>query len=117
MVVPNLMEGFSIDEVQADYIAEMKLRNINKEYILKRTQEMKTLENEIADLKATLESNTKIKNLICRQLKAVAKKYGKPRLTEIIQEEEIVTPTKDDFIEDYGVRLFLTEQNYFKKSL
>lgn len=115
MVVPNLMDGFSIDEVQADYIAEMKLRNINKEYILKRTQEMKTLENEIADLKATLESNTKIKNLICRQLKAVAKKYGKPRLTEVIQEEEIVTPTKDDFIEDYGVRLFLTEQNYFKK--
>lgn len=115
MVVPNLMEGFSIDEVQADYIAEMKLRNINKEYILKRTQEMESLEKEIADLKATLESNTKIKNLICRQLKAVAKKYGKPRLTEIIQEEEIVTPTKDDFIEDYGVRLFLTEQNYFKK--
>ena len=76
MVVPNLMEGFSIDEVQADYIAEMKLRNINKEYILKRTQEMKTLEKEIADLQATLESNTKIKNLICRQLKAVAKKYG-----------------------------------------
>lgn len=115
MVVPNLMAGFSIDEVQAEYIGEMKLRNINKEYILKRTAEMQTLEKEIAEYRAILENETKIKNLICRQLKSVAKKYGKPRLTEIIQEEEIATPTKEDFIEDYGVRLFLTQQNYFKK--
>ena len=115
MVVPNLMDGFSIDSVQAEYIAEIKLRNINKEYLLKRTQEMEALEQEIADLQATLHSDTKIKNLICRQLKAVAKKYGKPRRTEIVQQEEILTPDKADFIEDYGIRLFLTEQNYFKK--
>lgn len=115
MVVPNLMAGFSIDAVQAEYIGEMKLRNINKEYILKRTAEMQTLEKEIAEYRSILESETKIKNLICRQLKSVAKKYGKPRLTEIVQEEEISTPTKEDFIEDYGVRLFLTKQNYFKK--
>ena len=114
MVVPNLMDGFSIDSVQAEYIAEIKLRNINKEYLLKRTQEMEALEQEIADLQATLHSETKIKNLICRQLKAVAKKYGKPRRTEIVQQEEILTPDKADFIEDYGIRLFLTEQNYFK---
>ena len=115
MVVPNLMDGFSIDSVQAEYIAEIKLRNINKEYLLKRTQEMEALEQEIAGLQATLHSDTKIKNLICRQLKAVAKKYGKPRRTEIVQQEEILTPDKADFIEDYGIRLFLTEQNYFKK--
>ncbi len=115
MVVPNLMAGFSIDEVQAEYIGEMKLRNINKEYILKRTAEMQTLEKEIAEYRSILENETKIRNLICRQLKSVAKKYGKPRLTEIVQEEEIATPTKEDFIEDYGVRLFLTKQNYFKK--
>ena len=115
MVVPNLMDGFSIDSVQAEYIAEIKLRNINKEYLLKRTQEMEALEQEIADLQATLHSDTKIKNLICRQLKAGANKYGKPRRTEIVQQEEILTPDKADFIEDYGIRLFLTEQNYFKK--
>ncbi len=115
MVVPNLMAGFSIDEVQAEYIGEMKLRNINKEYILKRTAEMQILEKEIAEYRSILENETKIRNLICRQLKSVAKKYGKPRLTEIVQEEEIATPTKEDFIEDYGVRLFLTKQNYFKK--
>lgn len=115
MVVPNLMAGFSIDEVQAEYIGEMKLRNINKEYILKRTAEMQTLEKEIAEYRSILENETKIRNLICRQLKSVAKKYGKPRLTEIVQEEEISTPTKEDFIEEYSVRLFLTKQNYFKK--
>ena len=115
MVVPNLMAVFSIDEVQAEYIGEMKLRNINKEYILKRTAEMQILEKEIAEYRSILENETKIRNLICRQLKSVAKKYGKPRLTEIVQEEEIATPTKEDFIEDYGVRLFLTKQNYFKK--
>lgn len=114
-VVPNLMEGFAIDKVQAEYIGEMKLRNINKEYILKRTQEMESLEKEIQNNKEILESDKKIKNLICHQLKAIAKKYGKPRLTEIVQAEEIETPTKEDFIEDYGIHLFLTKENYFKK--
>lgn len=115
MVVPNLMNGFEIDQIQAEYIAEIKLRNINKEYILRRIEELKTLEGEIQDLKDTLSSNTKIQNIICKQLKYVQKKFGKPRKTEIVQEEEIVTITKDDLIEDYGIRLFLTEENYFKK--
>ena len=115
LVVPNLMEGFSIDEVQAEYIAEMKLRNINKEYILKRIAELDALQREIADLDATLKSDAKIKNIICRQLKGIAKKYGKPRRTEIIQAEEIDTPREQDFVEDYGIHLILTKQNYFKK--
>lgn len=115
MVVPNLMTGFAIDEVQAEYIAEIRLRNINKEYILKRTAELDELKKEIQELQDILGSDTKIKNIICRQLKAIAKKYGQPRKTEIVQEEEIPALDKDDFIEDYGIRLFLTEQNYFKK--
>lgn len=115
MVVPNLMEGFGIDEVQAEYIAEIKLRNINKEYILRRLEELKTLKEEIRELEDTLKSETKMKNIICRQLKSVAKKYGQPRKTEIIQEEEVLTLTREDFIEDYAVKLFLTEGNYFKK--
>ncbi len=115
MVVPNLMTGFDIDEVQAEYIAEIRLRNINKEYILKRTAELDELKKEIQELQDILGSDTKIKNIICRQLKAIAKKYGQPRKTEIVQEEEIPALDKDDFIEDYGIRLFLTEQNYFKK--
>ncbi|WP_352399116.1 DNA gyrase subunit A [Anaerotignum sp.] len=115
MVVPNLMGGFDIDQIQGEYIAEIKLRNINKEYILRRIEERKTLAEEIQDLKDTLKSETKIRNIICKQLKTVQKKFGKPRKTEIVQEEEIVTITKDDLIEDYGIRLFLTEENYFKK--
>ena len=84
MVVPNLMAGFEIDEVQAEYIAEIKLRNINKEYILKRIAELDALEKEIKGLHETLRSDAKIKNIICKQLRNVAKKYGKPRKTEII---------------------------------
>lgn len=115
MVVPNLMTGFEIDQIQGEYIAEIRLRNINKEYIIKRIDELKTLEDEIQDLKDTLKSDTKIQAIICKQLKNVQKKYGKPRKTEIIQEEAVVTITKDDLIDDYGIRLFLTEENYFKK--
>ncbi len=114
-VIPNLMAGFDLDKVQAEYIAEMKLRNINKEYIIKRTNEMTTLAQEIQDLQDTLQNENKIKQIICKQLKHVAKKYGQPRCTEIIQEEKIATIKKEDFIEDYGIKLFLTEQNYFKK--
>ena len=115
MVVPNLMAGFGIDEIQADYIAEIKLRNINKEYILRRLEELETLEKEIAELNETLKNETKMKNIICRQLKNVAKKYGKPRKTEIIQEEEVPALSPEDFIEDYAIKLFLTKGNYFKK--
>lgn len=115
MVVPNLMKGFEIDAVQSEYIAEIKLRNINKEYILKRIDELDSLKNEINELTQTLNSEDKIKNIICNQLKSVAKKYGSPRKTEIITEDDIVEIPESEFIEDYGIRLFLTEQNYFKK--
>lgn len=115
MVVPNLMSGFDIDEVQAEYIAEIKLRNINKEYIINRIQELDRLEKEIADLKDTLQSDIKIKNIIANQLKAVSKKYGCPRRTEIVMAEDIMTVTEEELIDDYGIRLFLTEHNYFKK--
>lgn len=115
MVVPNLMAGFEIDEVQAEYIAEIKLRNINKEYILKRIAELDALEKEIKGLHETLRSDAKIKNIICKQLRNVAKKYGKPRKTEIIHEDDVTVLSKEDFIEDYPVTFFLTKENYFKK--
>ena len=115
MVVPNLMNAFSIDEKQSEYIAEIKLRNINKEYILKRTEELDTLKQEIQNLKDILNSEQKIKDVIASQLKQVIKKYGQDRKTEIISEDDIEEIPEHAFIEDYGIRLFLTEQNYFKK--
>ncbi|MEA5082600.1 MAG: DNA gyrase subunit A [Lachnospiraceae bacterium] len=115
MVIPNLMQGFDIDEIQAEYIAEIRLRNINKEYILNRIKELDSLRSEIQNLKDTLKSDTKIKNLICSQLNAVAKKYGKPRRTDILQAHEISEISEEDIVEDYGIKLFLTEHNYFKK--
>lgn len=115
MVIPNLMQGFDIDEIQAEYIAEIRLRNINKEYILNRIKELDSLRSEIQNLKDTLKSDTKIKNLICSQLNAVVKKYGKPRRTDILQAHEISEISEEDIVEDYGIKLFLTEHNYFKK--
>lgn len=115
MVVPNLMTEFSIDEKQGEYIAEIKLRNINKEYIFKRVEELNILEEEIESLKETLSNEEKIKMMIATQLKQVSKKYGKNRKTEIIMEEEMEEIPEQELIEDYGIRLFLTEQNYFKK--
>lgn len=114
-VIPNLMSGFAIDELQAEYIAEIKLRNINKEYILNRIQEKDDLIKDLANLNETVKSETKIKNIICSQLKAVAKKYGKDRKTEILYAEDVKEIPHEDFIEDYGIRLFLTKENYFKK--
>ncbi len=115
VVVPHLMEGFHIDEIQAEYIAEIKLRNINREYILKRLDEMERLEKEIRELGETLRSERKLKQMICKQLRDVAKKYGKPRKTEIIREDDVTVLSKEDFIEDYPVTFFLTRENYFKK--
>lgn len=115
MVIPNLMKGFDIDEIQAEYIAEIRLRNINKEYILNRIKELDSLRSEIQSLSDTLKSDTKIKNLICSQLNAVAKKYGKPRRTDILKAHEISEISEEDIVEDYGIKLFLTEHNYFKK--
>ncbi len=114
-VIPNLMAAFSLDQAQAEYIAEIKLRNINREYILNRTKEKGDLETELQRLKETLESEQKIRALICQQLKQVAKKYGKPRQTRIVPVDEVETPPQEDFVEDYGIKLFLTEENYFKK--
>ncbi|MDR1540652.1 MAG: topoisomerase IV [Clostridiales bacterium] len=115
MVLPNLMAGFSIDQLQAEYIAEIKLRNLNKEYILSRTAELDSLRKEICDLKALAGSDEKIKDLICIQLKEISKKYGKPRRTEIIAEEQVQDIPDEVLIEDYGIKLFLTEHSYFKK--
>lgn len=115
MVVPNIMESFSIDEKQSEYIAEIKLRNINKEYILKRIEELDNIKKEIENLTETLNDEQKIKEIIITQLKQISKKYGQDRKTEIIMEEEIEDIPEQELIEDYGIRLFLTEQNYFKK--
>jgi len=114
-VVPNLMKGFDIDQVQAEFIAEIKLRNLNKEYILKRTDEIDSLEKEIEDLQKTVKDESRIKRIIMKELKEVAKKYGRPRRTEIIGEEAIEEVTEENFIEDYNLKIFLTKQNYLKK--
>ncbi len=115
LVIPNLMEGFGIDKMQAEFIAEIKLRNLNKAYLLDRINETEALEKDIARLQEILGSDSLIKNIITDELTAVGKKFGQPRKTEIIYEEEPIDLTSDDFIEDYGVTLFLTAHNYFKK--
>lgn len=114
-VVPNLMEGFQIDQVQAEFIAEIKLRNLNKEYILNRVSEIENLTKEIADLEDIYKSEARIKKIIQKQLKEVAKKFGQPRRTEIISEEQVEEITSEHLIEDYNLKLFLTEHNYLKK--
>ncbi len=115
-VVPNLMIGFGIDEIQANFVAEIKLRNINKEYILKQTRNIEDLEKEIADLRDTLNSGRRLKNLIISELKAVAEKYGQPRKTEIIYEAQQAEPEKEEEeIPDYSVTLFVSKGGYLKK--
>ena len=114
-VVPNLMSGFQIDEIQANYVAEIKLRNINREYILRRLEETTKLEEEIADLEATLKSKTRIKNIIVRELKDVMKKYPTPRRTGIIKAEDVETIKLEDIVADYPCTVFLSQQGYFKK--
>lgn len=115
MVVPNLMEGFSIDNLQAEYIAEIKLRNLNREYVMNRIGEIDSLRKEIDDLKDIYGSEKRIKKIIAKQLSDISKKFGQDRCTEIIQEQEIETITEEHFIEDYNLKLFLTEHNYLKK--
>jgi len=114
-VVPNLMIGFGIDEVQAEYVAEIKLRNINREYILKRTEEIAKLRDEIADLEATVKSSARIKRIIEGELKNVQKKYGEPRRTEIVYDYMEPSAEEADPVEDYPVRIFLSREGYFKK--
>ncbi|HOJ76881.1 MAG TPA: DNA topoisomerase (ATP-hydrolyzing) subunit A [Bacillota bacterium] len=114
-VIANLMQGFAIDEIQAEFIAEIKLRHLNQEYILNRISEIDNLRKEIADLQDLYHDEAKIKQLISRQLTEIAKKFGQPRRTEIINEEHIEEITKEHLIEDYNLKLFLTDHNYLKK--
>ncbi len=114
-VVPNLMSGFQIDEIQANYVAEIRLRNINREYILRRLEETTKLEEEIADLEAILKSKTRVKNIIIRELKDVMKKYPTPRRTGIIRAEEVETLNLEDIVPDYPCTVFLSREGYFKK--
>jgi len=114
-VVPNLMIGFGIDQVQAEYVAEIKLRNINREYILKRVEETAALEAEIADLQDTLASRRRIRAIISGELKDVAKKYAQPRRTGIVYPDEVDTFEEEDGLEDYPVTLFVSKEGYFKK--
>ena len=114
-VVPNLMIGFGIDQVQAEYVAEIKLRNINKEYILKRVQETAALEEEIEDLEDTLQKPARIRKIIVGELEEVRKKYAQPRKTEIIFSHEAEYEEEPEETPDYPVMLFLSREGYFKK--
>ena len=115
-VVPNLMIGFGIDEIQANYVAEIKLRNINKEYILKQTKAISQLEQEIADLTDTLNSPSRLKKVIIQELQEVSKKFGQPRKTEIIyQAVEAEPEEEEEDIPDYPVTVFVSKEGYLKK--
>ena len=115
-VVPNLMIEFGIDEVQANFVAEIKLRNINKEYILKQTKAISQLEQEIADMRETLDSPRKLKNVIIKELQAVSDKYGQPRKTEILYDVSESTPEDEgEEIPDYPVTVFVSKEGYLKK--
>ena len=114
-VVPNLMSGFEIDKVQAEYVAEIKLRYLNREYIINRTAEIEKLIEEIDELTSTLESDKKVKKLIEKQLTQIAKKYGKDRLTKLIDDEQIETYEENNYIEDYPLTIFTTKDGYIKK--
>ncbi len=114
LVVPNLMSGFGIDEIQAEFVAEIKLRNLNKEYILKRTAEIKSLAEEIAELRDTLEKNKKIEKIIEKELKEISKKFGAPRKSSIVSDSEIEVEIEEK-IENYPVVIFCTKDGYIKK--
>ena len=114
-VVPNLMVGFGIDQIQAEYVAEIKLRNINREYILRRTAETEELEKDIADLEDVLQSRRRVKNIIIDELKAINKKYPVPRRSSIVYASELEGDDEEEQVEDYPVTLFLSREGYFKK--
>ena len=114
-VIPNLMEGFDIDEIQAEYIAEIKLRHLNLEYILERGKEIDELEKDIAELESILGSERKLKNRIVKQLEEIKNKYGKPRKTKLIYENDLSSYTEESHVENYSVKLVLTRDGYFKK--
>lgn len=114
-VVPNLMIGFQIDEIQAEFVAEIKLRHLNREYILKRTQDIEKLEKDIVEMESILASNTKVKRIIVHEIKNVMQKHGKPRCSEIIYATDIDTDDTPEEVPDYPVNLFFTKEGYFKK--
>lgn len=114
-VVPRLMAHFDISEMQADYVAEIKLRHLNKQYILETLQELEALEKEISRLKDVISDSKKVKKVIIDDLKQVQKKYGMPRQTDILKYTEIVRPKHEELIEDYNVKLFFTDHQYLKK--
>ena len=114
-VIPNLMIGFGIDQIQAEYVAEIRLRNINKEYILKRVNETAALQDEIEDLEDILNSPKRVKKIIVEELNEAAKKYGEPRRTSIVYGHEIEGYDETEQVEEYPVHLFLSREGYFKK--
>jgi len=115
LVIPNLCAGFGIDEVQAEYIAEIKLRNLNKQYLLNRVNELDSLKDEITKLSDIVKHDAKIHSIIASELKEVMKKHGKSRKTGIVYQLEAPVASPEIFIEDYGLKLFLTEHSYLKK--
>lgn len=114
-VIPNLINGFGIDEIQAEYVAEIKLRNLNREYILKRTEDISKLEKEIETLTSILENQNKIKKIIIKELENIAEKYGQPRKSMIIYADDISEEEIEEEVPDYPVNLFFTKEGYFKK--
>ncbi len=114
-VIPNLMIGFGIDQVQAEYVAEIRLRNINKEYILKRVNETAALQDEIEDLEDVLNSPKRVKKILVDELNETAKKYGEPRRTSIVYGHEIQVYREEETAEEYPVHVFLSREGYFKK--
>ncbi len=114
-VVPNLMQAFHLDEIQAEYIAEIKLRHLNREYIMERLTEIENLQKEIKELEEIIGDDLKVKAEIAKQLAEIKKKYAKPRKTQLISDEDIEVATADDFVENYNAKLILTHDGYFKK--
>lgn len=114
-VVPNLMKGFQIDQIQAEYVAEIKLRYLNREYIINRIDEIENLEKEIAELNELIGSERKIKNVVAKQLAKIAEKYGQPRKTTILNAEDIVEPEIVETVDDYACVLFASREGYLKK--
>lgn len=114
-VIPRLMQGFSIDEIQAEAVAEIKLRQLNQEYIIRRIKDIEELETEIKRISQIIGNKKKLNQEIKKQLKDVAKKYGRERLTQIVDEEKIEVAEEEDFIEDYNLKFFFTAEGYLKK--
>lgn len=114
-VVPNLMQGFDIDELQAEYIAEIKLRHLNREYLLNRISDIENLQSEIAELSSLVSSEAKLKKYIIKQLTEIKKKYSQPRRSEIIYNDNLEEYKEAEHIENYNAKLYLTKEGYFKK--